>query len=81
MMRPPGEGYGSIDRFFVLVIDLYIWVVIASAHPELARRLQCGEHQQSVVLVIGEHALPADRAGAPADPRICPISAASTSRR
>ncbi len=30
--------------FIVLVIDLYIWVVIASAILELADRLQRGEH-------------------------------------
>ena len=55
--------------FIVLVIDLYIWVVIASAILSWLVAFNVVNTNNRVVLIHRRHAVPLDGAGASADPQ------------
>ncbi len=60
---------GPLIGFIVLVIDLYIWVVIASAILSWLVAFNVVNTNNRVVLIDRRHALSLDRAGAAADPQ------------
>src|SRR6476659_7965633 len=55
MMRPPRRGFmAPLIGFFVLVIDLYIWIVIASAILSWLVAFNVVNTNNRVVLMIGD---------------------------